>query len=219
VLESHPQVTNNRDQRDTGAGRVPPPVFFVTRPVAGVCAVTDRGQPIPLFHYEALLAASAAELSGRQAALATAQGRREFLLEMEGQFLDRVFPNKQEVFRLAEPSPLYNCHGWIFSGGRFGIEDAFVARILEDNSYSSVPQPDEGDLVIYRQGADAVHSGYVRSVEQGVVVVMSKWGPFGVFLHPVEAQPFSPDWTFHRTTRGGHQLLIDRRAAVDLPGA
>jgi hypothetical protein len=194
-------------------------VFFAPRAVEGPCAVTDRGQRVPLFHYEALLAAPAAEASARRGQLATQEGRREFLLEMEGQFVDRVFPSKQGVFRLAEPNPLCNCHGWIFAGGRFGVEDQYIPRILADNGYTEATQPCEGDLVIYYHETAVAHAGRVQSVERGVVVVMSKWGPFGVFLHPVEAQPFSPSWSFQRTTRGGHLLFIDRRAPVDSTGA
>jgi hypothetical protein len=36
----------------------------------------------------------------------------------------------------------------------------------------------------------------------------SKWGPFGVYLHGVDRQPFKGQCKFYRSERSGHQLTL-----------
>ena len=42
------------------------------------------------------------------------------------------------VTRVAPVDPACNCHGWVFTGGRFWVSGEDVPRILEDNGYRRV---------------------------------------------------------------------------------
>jgi len=54
-----------------------------------------------------------------------------------------------------------------------------------------------------------IHTGLVRFVDDdGVILIESKWGPLGVYLHPPEAQPWGHDFTFYRSPRPGHLLRL-----------
>jgi hypothetical protein len=91
-----------------------------------------------------------------------------------------------------------------------------VNAILQDNGYSLVAQPQVGDLAIYRSLADEVtHTGLVRMVGgDGSVLVESKWGPLGIYLHPVAAQPYGERHTYYRSSREGHLLAVTPRSSV-----
>ena len=82
--------------------------------------------------------------------------------------------------------------------------------ILADNGYEPVEQAEGGDLIVYRDDSGLVaHSGVVRFVgEDGRVLVESKWGPLGVFLHTPETQPFSNQYSFWHSPRLGHWLHV-----------
>lgn len=109
----------------------------------------------------------------------------------------------------APPTPESNCHGWVFAGGRYWIDGKVVEDILRDNCYREVAAPRPGDLIVYRSapGAEVSHTGIVRSVsEDGAVLVESKWGSKGRFLHASDIQPQWASWSFHRSPREGHRL-------------
>ena len=116
---------------------------------------------------------------------------------------------EHQVVRVAPPTALYNCHGWVFAAGQYLIADKEVEAILRDNDYQAVRTPLPGDLIIYRDARNFVgHSGIVRVAEpDGLLLVESKWGMMGRFLHPAAAQPFATSWTFYRSARSGHLLL------------
>jgi len=117
-----------------------------------------------------------------------------------------------KVLRLTGPNADCNCHGWIFTGGQYGIRNSDVPMILADNGYLRVESPQEGDLAIYDNRGEYTHSGRVRLTRpEGGVLIESKWGPFGVFLHALDAQPFSGVCTFYRSPRSGHRLEIQPR--------
>jgi hypothetical protein len=101
-----------------------------------------------------------------------------------------------------------NCHGWVFTGGRFLVGGVMVERILADNGYESVTEPRPGDLVVYRAGNEQVlHSGIVRYVTPGMpVLVEGKWGALGVFLHAADKSCYGTNYTFYRSPRTGHLL-------------
>jgi len=162
-------------------------VDFQDRAVDAWEARTDRGQNIPLFHFDLHTPVEAAEA----------------VILAEAQY-------QHKVIRLSENDPAANCHGWVFTGGRFGIRNPDVPAILADNSYVVVSSPAVGDLAIYANGDQITHSGIVRVLEpEGLVLIESKWGPFGTFLHPMGTQPFSGLCTFYRSPRRGH--LLDLR--------
>ena len=164
-------------------------------PTRNATAVTDRGHPIPLFQFEMHSSAAKAE---------------EVVLAAE--------KYRHHIIRVAEPSSACNCHGWIFTGGQFGIRNADVAKIVADNGYARVAVAQPGDLAIYGEGAGVTHSGRVRIADpDGTILVESKWGPFGVFLHPPAAQPFSGECHFYRSVRQGHHIALRREAQTKSP--
>ena len=150
-------------------------------------AVTDLGREIQLFHFEEIK--SPEEL--------------EHVL-VEGQELT------QKVIRIAGPDAACNCHGWVFTGGQYGVSSLDVDKILADNNYQLVPEAGEGDIIVYRDGLGQVqHSGLVRFVgTDGLVLVESKWGPLGLFMHPPKEQPYGERFNFYHSSRPGNELTL-----------
>lgn len=101
-----------------------------------------------------------------------------------------------------------NCHGWVFTGGRYLIRGASVPGILADNGYRPASDPRAGDLVIYSGSSGSVdHTAVVRAVaDDGTVLVEGKWGSLGVYLHTAEGSPYGTRYTFYRSPRAGHLL-------------
>ena len=112
------------------------------------------------------------------------------------------------VIRRGPADDTSNCHGWVFTGGKFAIRSAEVETILIDNDYEVVPTPRSGDLCVYRTGGDTVsHTAVVRSVlDDGTVLVEGKWGRYGVFLHPVDRSVYGINFAYYRADRTGHVL-------------
>src|SRR5262245_52480384 len=102
-----------------------PSTYFVLSLEERFKAVTDAGRDIPLFNYELILVPEAPEQNFNPQ-----QYQREFLLTLEQQYLASINRDVRKLVRVAEPLPSSNCHGWVFTGGRFGIQDAHVATIL-----------------------------------------------------------------------------------------
>jgi hypothetical protein len=117
------------------------------------------------------------------------------------------------VFRIlpvSKPELATNCHGWVFLGAGYCLLGQDIDAILEDNAYEKVAQPRHGDLIVYRNGpANIVHTGLVRFADEGMVLVESKWGVLGRYLHPPENQPYSQEWFFCRSPRLSHLLYGD----------
>ena len=191
---------------DVGSTKPPvPPAVFAIKPSPGFVAVTDRGREIPLFQYEVL----ALPMNGQKYALNTEEERREFVAVAESRFLSNRVPDANQVVRLIETNPQANCHGWVFLEGRFGIESTHVPSILEDQGYFVVREPRAGDLVTFESRGELIHSGIVgERTGEGSVLIESKWGPFGVYLHGPAAQPFPGVCTFYRSERPGRALTI-----------
>lgn len=103
-----------------------------------------------------------------------------------------------------------NCHGWIFTGGRHFLSGRMVDRILDDNGYHIVSDPEPNDVVVYRNAQQEVlHTALVRGrLNDGLVIVESKFGVGARFLHLPEDQPYSPRFEFYRTDRGRHDIAI-----------
>jgi hypothetical protein len=157
------------------------------RVVPDVMAVTDRGLVLPVFNYE----------------------NAEKLSEVERQYL-ATGTFDQKIIRIAEPSAECNCHGWVYTGGRYAIQGRYIDGLLADNGYVEVAEPRPQDLVIYRGVDDAVeHTGLVRHLgPDGMILVESKWGPLGVYLHPLDSQPYGVKHNFYRSPREGHIVAI-----------
>jgi hypothetical protein len=112
------------------------------------------------------------------------------------------------VIRLAPADDTTNCHGWVFTGGKYWIGGKQVDLIIEENGYHAVTVPKAGDLVVYRASpAEVTHSAVVLAVPEGqAVLVESKWGCLGVFLHPIDTSPSGTDFTYYHSNRTGHVL-------------
>jgi hypothetical protein len=117
---------------------------------------------------------------------------------------------KQGVLHTAPPTHEYNCHGWVFLGGRHWLCGYQVEQVLEDNDYRPVSKPRPGDVAVYRDGAGAVvHSGVVRTASDGLVLVESKWGGLGRYLHaPSDHCYGDAACTYYRSPRPGHLLAL-----------
>lgn len=104
------------------------------------------------------------------------------------------------------PGTDYNCHGWVFTGGKFWINSSQVREILDDNGYQAVAQPQAGDVIVYLVKGEVVHTGIVRSADANQVLVESKWGLQGRFIHTAENQEYSQEFVYYRSDRRGHLL-------------
>ncbi|WP_439623583.1 CHAP domain-containing protein [Gemmata sp.] len=152
-------------------------------------AATDRGTPVVLREPVAAAAPEAADP-------ATSEERFLAAAQLSDQIIRRGCGGAQT-----------NCHGWVFTGGRFRLSADDVAVILAENGYREVAVPAPGDAVVYRTNGAVTHTGVVRYVTPGEpVLIESKWGDLGVFLHAAERSPYGTDFTFHRSDRRGHTL-------------
>ncbi|MCS7167723.1 MAG: hypothetical protein RMI91_05585 [Gemmatales bacterium] len=113
-----------------------------------------------------------------------------------------------KLIRTAPPDPRYNCFGWVFTAGQYILAPDDVQRILEDNGYYEVHEPEPNDVVVYydQQGM-ITHTALVRAVgPDGFVLVESKWGiSGGRYLHLPELW-FSARQVYYRSHRGSHLL-------------
>jgi hypothetical protein len=116
----------------------------------------------------------------------------------------------QKAIRIAGPDAACKCHGWVFTGGQFGVASEDVDAILADNGYLAVSEPRENDVVIYRDDLGRVrHTGLVRFVgADGLVLVESKWGPLGLYLHPPQDQPYGTFFNYYHSPRPGNELRL-----------
>jgi len=113
--------------------------------------------------------------------------------------------NRKIIVR-AKPDPSHNCHGWLFTGGRYWVAGDVVNDILADNQYTQIAIPSVGDLAVYRGArGEVVHTGVVQFAV-GYILVESKWGPMGRYLHGPADQPFGGVCVYYRSPRSGHLL-------------
>lgn len=111
-----------------------------------------------------------------------------------------------------------NCHGWVFTGGKYVVRSAAVDRILRENDYQRIDNPHTGDLIIYRNSAlEPIHTGTVKATgNDGFVLIESKWGFLGQYLHEPKVQCYSKTYAYYRSPRAGHLLRIEE-PGVDVP--
>ena len=168
-----------------------PPLSVVTE----VTAVTDRGRPVSLHR-----PTTAREPGGIVAA--------------ERRVIDSV-RQADGVIRTGPAADEFNCHGWVFSDGRYWVTPGDVDYILADNGYQAVSQPRPGDLVVYRERERITHTGLVRTGgDGGPLLVESKWGWLGRFLHPPGGTCYGRSFTYYRSPRAGHLLTGLRNDSV-----
>lgn len=170
----------------------PAAVDIEDSPVRNLHAVTDQGTTIGLFHFK--MHSTVAEIES-------------YIRETE--------KGRSQLIRLAEANPASNCHGWLFTGGEYGVRDEDVPHILNDNGYVEVADAREGDLAVYSVGAQVSHTGIVRMKHKpSPTLIESKWGPMGVYLHAVDQLPFPGICRFYRSPREGHMLVIGNASAA-----
>lgn len=112
-----------------------------------------------------------------------------------------------------------NCHGWVFTGGRYWVDETHVDVILAENGYRVVSDPRSGDLVVYRTAGAVTHTAVVRYVAPKMpVLVEGKWGPGAVYLHAADESGYGTDFTYYRAERAGHLLAgLDNPPAPNAP--
>jgi len=117
----------------------------------------------------------------------------------------------QEAWERTAPDWQSDCHGWVFADGQYIIKSLWVDRILEDNGYRRVAEPDAGDVIVYRDDHDVIlHTGTVKATgDRGFVLIESKWGFINCFWHEPEQQPYSQRFAYYRSPRLGHRLASD----------
>jgi hypothetical protein len=119
---------------------------------------------------------------------------------------DLKFDDK--TIRSESASDVCNCHGWVFTGGRYWIDGTMVEQILAENGYLAVTHPQPGDLAIYREHTMVSHTAIVRYTNPNqAVLVEGKWGWMGVFLHRADQSCYGSKVTYYRSPREGHLLV------------
>jgi hypothetical protein len=157
-------------------------------------AYTDRGTPIPLKSPAAPRATR--EIEDREAQILA---HRRLTLG---------------VIRQRPADDRTNCHGWVFTGGRYWVSGESIDQIIRENGYQEVATPRPGDLAVYRVGDTPAHTAVVRYATNGLpVLVEGKWSWMGVYLHAVDQSLYGRQYKFYRPTRPSHLL-----AGLDIAG-
>lgn len=168
-------------------------------PCTTVVAYTDLGRPLPLWE-------------------PAPTSRETDLQRMERAYLQHTYD--MHLLQTMEPKLDFNCHGWVFANGRCWVRGTVVPMILHDNGYRTVAQPAPGDVAVFRnEQGEVMHTALVRLVrEDGSVLLESKWGALGCYLHtPTHHAYGTCDCTYYHTDRGGH-LLLGRYPRLPLTG-
>lgn len=92
---------------------------------------------------------------------------------------------------------VYNCLGLPFAARRTCIEPDHTQMILTEDGYTKLPGADHaqiGDIVVYRHDSEDAHVGVLIRIEDPLLMhrklfVLSKWGAFGEYTHPIDAVP------------------------------
>ena len=89
------------------------------------------------------------------------------------------------------------CHDWTFGGSKYS-DGCPVPTLLADYEPTNKPRP--GDIVVYwGSNGEAVHSGIVRAVgADEFVVIESKWGHMGRYLHLTGISHFPSRFNYYR---------------------
>ncbi len=107
-------------------------------------AITDKGTKIPLFHFTM-----------------TDEEFDDYQLGTK----ERFAAYGTALIHRDDADMAANCHGWVFTKGRFLVRGEDVDAILAENGYEVVTAPKIGDVVIYRDFNKIVrHTGLVQGV-------------------------------------------------------
>jgi hypothetical protein len=115
-----------------------------------------------------------------------------------GDLLERF----QNVERVSEACPVYNCHGLTFGSRRTQVTDA-IFPILDDDGFDQIHSEREtrpGDIVVYLSArGEVVHSGFdvwrkeiaiTPGTKTVIPMVWSKWGKGYEMIHRINECPY-----------------------------
>lgn len=164
--------------------------------IPGEGLLTDRGRIVPVFR---------ARIDG---------------LTGYSEYPDGTFDDQRIV--QATDDSRSNCHGWVFTGGRYLLKGSGVEMILADNGYGVVHQPRTGDVIVYRDLlGQIVHTGLVKAAfDDGLILIESKWGVEGRYLHRPEGQHYSKSFAYYRKSHprpGPNPAATHLVQAITLP--
>jgi hypothetical protein len=99
---------------------------------------------------------------------------------------------------LGPPTGRYNCHGLVFASRRTNIPPVGIVvdidLLLQRDQYRQVASPKIGDIIVYREGTEIVHTGIVIRLEPVgsmiVPMVWSKWAALEECVHAERACPY-----------------------------
>jgi hypothetical protein len=130
--------------------------------------------------------------------------------EFASQFSIRYARFENALIETADADKQANCHGWVFTNGKFLLRGTGVETILRSNQYRLVTEPQANDIVIYRDVTGKIlHTALVQAVlGDGTVIAESKWGIDKRVLHRPEDQPYSNRLQYYRTDRLSHSIRI-----------
>jgi len=98
----------------------------------------------------------------------------------------------------------YNCNGLTFASRRTVISKAAeILMILRDDEYEEAVIANVmcGDIVVYIEKGEVEHSGIVVGSQEGVPMVLSKWGLAHEAVHRVNECPYnSAERKYYRIT-------------------
>lgn len=174
--------------------------LYACVPVDDAVLVTDQGRVFTLFHFDP-------RENTDDPPPPPPAGAAPHKLQLASQRQPAPLP--LPPLRLARGDRATNCHGWVFTGGRYVLSEDAVEALLQDNGYKYVPTPQPGDVIVYRDGAGQIlHSGRVRRVHSDSEVwIESKWGPGGRFVH-LPQDGYSGTIEYYRSTRRSHDAQI-----------
>lgn len=124
----------------------------------------------------------------------------------------------QQFIRTGPPEESYNCHGWTFARGRRALDISEVKMQLSNGQFRKVPFPESGDIVIYYDDQGEIcHSGVVKATgRNGFVLVESKWGSAGRFLHMLRLPKVQAQHEFYRRSIRGPRTTIPRAEKINI---
>jgi len=110
-----------------------------------------------------------------------------------------MFKAEHEHAKLRSSSSTYNCVGHVFAARRTWVESDHLPMILERDGYIRLEdsqKPWVGDIVVYEnQQGEITHVGQVVEIQDNLqdggrtLIVLSKWGVYGEYLHELRDVP------------------------------
>ena len=110
-----------------------------------------------------------------------------------------MFKHDHPNAKLRSLSSVYNCVGHIFAARRTHVSSEHLPTILEKDGYSRIDDVQKlwvGDVVVYENAeGETTHVGQVVEIQPNLhdgsrnVVILSKWGTYGEYMHEVSDVP------------------------------